>query len=123
MNHLENFNIIERELGFLYPGDFKLRLDELINLISSEAFSNFMPNGKLLSSIADVKIAYQENLPPYYLPFLLDQQQNDFTYYYVFEKIRNEKEIKVYVFGDHAIVMGWVDLNAFFEWLYENAQA
>ena len=96
---------------------------ELINLVSSEGFNQFMPNGKLVSSTIEIKIAYKSNLPSDYLPFLQEKHANGITDYYAFDTTIQMQELEVIIFSDHAVVKSWKNFDAFIEWLYKNCQS
>jgi hypothetical protein len=107
---------LERELGFLYPPSFVLRIEELNALSKTSRFAQVMPRARLLTSKADAQMAREHSLPSGFIPFLAEQQSAHVDYY-AFDTLTNSPDFPVLVFADHAVVKDWDDFDTFYAWL------
>jgi len=122
MLHIARLREIERELGFTYPSSFVDRFEEFSAISENEHFSDFMPHAQILSSVADIRLAYQNDLPNRYIPFLLEGQPAHVDYY-VFDTSTTPPEFQVSIFAVHTLVHNWSNFESFLAWLKARTHA
>ena len=105
----------EHEHNFSAPPEFRVALPQLRRILESVTFLETHPGFRAVT-VADMKTAWNSELPTDLVPFCLQQQltHND---YYCFQRTNSGNIPKIVVFADHAIVYNWQDVAAFLQWL------
>ncbi len=111
-----NYQDIARGFGFHCPQTLISAIYELALFSQTAAFQKSFPNGRLISSGEDIRIARLSGLPHHLLPFLQDKQPEHIDYYCV-DLAGDETKKAVVVFALHAIVNEWENFEAFRIWL------